>query len=237
MPPSHVSRSSQRSRPRTASHTGRPCVEELARSARRPRRAPPATPASCARPSRSASAAPARSRSVERHIEPAAAPVDREDPARNSSAAAPCRPRPSSVEPRVVVAGDPQHEPADRIGRAAAVVEHVVPRRVARRDVTSCRNALSRSSNSETGRSCSRIVLPRAQKIEIVVRRSDSSASPGLTLQPCCPSRRAGGGDRHRRRSGLVGEVVGRGGQRRRSRRCADAWRAGSSRDATGKFS
>ena len=41
-----------------------------------------------------------------------------------------------SVQTRIVVSGDPQHEPAHRIGGSAAVIEHVGPRLVAvRRDI------------------------------------------------------------------------------------------------------
>ena len=132
MPPSHVARSSQRSRPLHAVADRRARLEQRAgargdvgqRGAPRRRHAAARRDRSRAR-RRAARSTPARtdapfaqsiSRSCQKLVSCSA--VQTASDAASSSAS--------------IVAGDAQHQAADRVRRSPAVVEHVVPRRVAR---------------------------------------------------------------------------------------------------------
>ena len=133
MPPSQVKRSSSRSRPRTPSQTARPSSKRVARhvdAAPRARRvhagvmrparqvASLAPHASCtSRGTYSRPARQSRPKSCQKFVSCSAVHSASDD-------------RSSAV---VAIAGDAQHEPADRIRRSAAVVEHVGPRGVASR--------------------------------------------------------------------------------------------------------
>ena len=144
------------------------------------------------------------------HVEPAVAPVALEILPEIGRAAAPCRPRPTRASSAgVVVAGDAQHEPADRVGRAAAVVQHVVPGLVARR---ASRPAGTRSADrgtATTGRRQSRIVVRQRDEDQRRRRRPAAGSPPTARVEPCAPvvERRRRSACGH---AGLVGEVVGR---------------------------
>ncbi len=136
MPPSHVARSSQRSRPRDAVADGRPASNRLARAV------PAASPSAARHAGRQPPAA--RSRLVARRRRARRRPARRAVPCAQSIARDPARS--SSSWSAVQTASDAdrarrrdspairEHEPADRIGRSPAVVEHVGPRGVPRDD-------------------------------------------------------------------------------------------------------
>ena len=156
-------------------------------------------------------------------------------PARNSSAAAPCTARPTiDRAPSSRVAADAQHEPPDRIRRAAAVVEHVAPRGVASR-----RGILTERAQQ--------IVEQRQRKIERsdrvrrarrAIRSSRLSAADGAaaprdrrrgvqaSLPGSEPRRRSAGGASLRRRCRRR-----RGRTRRPRRRAAASARQQARRD------
>ena len=106
------------------------------------------------------------------------------DPARSWSAAAPCRARPTIDR----APSSDSRRCAARAGRpgspSAAVVEHVVPALRSALTVTSCRNALSRSAKSETGRSCSRIVSREGDEDQVVGAAGADRAGGGRVEPP-----------------------------------------------------
>ncbi len=151
-------------------------------------------------------------------------------PARSSSAAARCRRRPTSVDPRIVVPGDAQDEPADRIGRAAAIVDQVVPGGVARRrDVLAeraeqileqrhrQRHVANRRAEREKDLACVRRLAGRRGRTGAIAHRTACSRAdqPSSRRQPF-----RGRSVRPRRRSRR------RRGRTHRPRRCAGASRA-----------
>ena len=196
-PPSHVSRSSSRSRPRDA-------VADRAALARTRSRGHARRTPRCARVHAGVSGPPpGRSRArrsaslhLARHVQAAGAPVAAEVLPEVRELQRRAQRVRRSIERLVAIAGDPQHEPADRIGRAAAVVEHVGPRGVASR-----RDILTERAHE--------IVEERQRQIERsdrVAERDEQSARRAL-----------GGGDRR----ALAGDrVVQAAAARRRSRAC-----------------
>ena len=126
----------ERSRPRTPSQTYRP-ASNSARVRGRLGAPLPATRASAACDRGRRSRAPGRLPDVAGTRTSGRAASRSPDPARSWSAAAPCTRRPTlASSARIVVPGNPQHQPADRIRRPPAVVEHVAPGLVPRhRDV------------------------------------------------------------------------------------------------------
>ena len=132
MPPSQVNRSSTRSRPRTPSHTARPSANwRRVSAARRLDRARPRRRHPAARQIRLAGAAGVLN--LARHVEPADPPVVAEVLPEVGQLQRGAQRVRRSIERVVAVAGDAQHETADRIGRSTAVIQHVAPRGVAGR--------------------------------------------------------------------------------------------------------
>ncbi len=130
-----MTRSSWRSRPRTPSHTSRPASNRAAGARRHaPQDAAP-------RIGQPAVVEVLHARAfgfdvVERDIEAAVLPVAIEILPEIRQLQRRAERVGRAIEPWVVVPGNPKHQPADRIGRSAAVVEHALPRVVAmRRDI------------------------------------------------------------------------------------------------------
>ena len=143
----------------------------------------------------------------------------------------------------VSIAGDAQHQPADRIGRTAAVVHHVVPRCVARD-----RHVLTKGAQQifEQARRQPLVANRRAEREEDLVRvrrlthfdrtaRRVRFVRDGLS-KPAQPAIEQPVTLLDRSRA-FVGEIVGRAGERIDAPRRGAACRWGTSRDATGKFS
>ena len=237
MPPSQVARSSQRSRPRTASATGRPVDEERAGS-RAAARSSAARQAGVnpARDRDRRSSAPAACTIVARHVEAAlrAVPLEVLPEVRELQRGADRVRR--GVEPSLAVAGDAQHQPADRIGRSPAVVEQVGPGLVALSRYVLPERAQQIVEAAATSRSHRRIVS-RERREDVAASESDPrTAARRRRREPRLPVV-----EQRQARVGVarafVGEVVGHARKRVdrgdvRTRRAV-----GSRRDATGKFS
>ena len=165
-------------------------------------------------------------------------------PARSWSAAARCRSRPTSASScALVVARDPQHQPADRIGRAAAVVEHVVPRRVAGHvDVLPERaqQILEQRDRQRAGcgwwRRARRKIATRVRRLTAAAAADLCVACDAACAQALAASRRAGDAARSARGRLRRRSRRPRAQTHRRRRHVARASR-GTSSDATGKFS
>ena len=109
--PSHVRRSSQRSRPRTPSHTGRPASNnDLVRAATAASAASHSGPIRPA--SRSGVAGAGAIPLMERHVQPPAFASRSRNPARSSSAEAPCTKHRTGRRAAVVVPRNPEDQPA-----------------------------------------------------------------------------------------------------------------------------
>ena len=206
MPPSQVARSSQRSRPLSASHSGRPVCEQLAR----PRRQRPP-----ARDATAGTSGPAQvglvggdgSGLLLWQIDAAALRSRAARPARSSSTAAPCRSRPTTRRAwrrrsRRSAA------PAGRPGwRSAGSSRARRPRWHSGVTPTSWRNALSRSSKRSQRAAACRGWLRRARERSAAV----AGGSPGRGRGPgCCEAaaERSRVSQPSSRRVALVGERV-----------------------------
>ena len=110
--------------------------------------------------------------------------------------------------------GDAQHEPADRIRRSAAVIEHVGPRSVAGRHgiLTERAHEIIEQRDRQIERS-DRMRQRGDDEVLVLVRRAFGVLHGDGRMQPPLPGvqlRQAIG----RRRGSLVGDVVGNAGER-----------------------
>ena len=213
-PPSHVKRSSWRSRPAdTVTHVA-PSAEQLARAS--------GDSAECALPGlgqppivQILRVRVARLDVFEWNVEPALLPVAIQilPEIRELQRCAESVRR--SIERQIVVAGNPQHEAADRVGRSAAIVEQRVPGRVSmRRDILTKRaeQIVEERRSEETGRGLSHQAPGKSGRSDRPqrTRAADSANHPTVAAAP-----RPSGGPRRRNRRPC--------GQTRTARRCGAA--------------
>ena len=165
-PPCANSRTSRRSRPCTRSASARPRANHARARATSNRHQRRRTPASAGRAARASRLPAKRSRSscgqvdpaaleVARHVLPAVGELERGADLVGARLAL-----------RVAVPEQPEHDAADRVRRAAAVLEQVRERRAWRSvsPAASRRNAVSRSRNGSIGSRCAAMVWPSARK-------------------------------------------------------------------------
>ena len=159
----------------------------------------------------------ARDLLVARHVEPAGPPVPAEVLPEIRELQRRAQRVRRSVERVVAIAADAQHEPSHRIRRAAAVVEHVGPRSVARRhgilteraqQIVEQRQRKVERANRVTERERNQLVAIRGPAIIDVsdVHVSSSFSAAARWIRSC--HRRKLFLPFGRRRAALVGDVV-----------------------------